>query len=27
PGVDILEEDHKWAKSHHVKRLEEKQKG
>jgi len=27
PGGDVLEEGHKWAKSHHVKRLEEKQKG
>ncbi len=26
PGIAVLEEDHKWAKSHHVKRLEEKQK-
>ena len=27
PGGEVLEEGHKWAKSHHVKRLEEKQKG
>lgn len=26
PGDKILEEGHKWAKSHHVKRLEEKKK-